>query len=378
MGAPIVFRPQYGPWDQLLPQMFMMKMKHNYDVKERELAIQQKDAALKEQRGYTEDRDKSKRQGQLAEKGFTPTAKGSEGSVDMPVAGGSYIPPSTNIYTDKNFPGMVFKKDAKGSITMHNLPSESEKSRTEEQLVRTTLSGTPEEKTLAKKELKILQDRKITIAQQGRMPLGSMATSTPGIIYDRLNKKFVKRDDKGKLNELSSKEVLDEALKYQQDRPTNDIKVMQQSVPSVLHLTAQIRKNIDAVKVGPLAGRWKGLSVDKIGLNDPAWRKLRSSLDLATTRLMKMHVGAQGSEFIMKHFDNLFQKGKTSPENLTAVIDTIEDYANSILSHKLGATPNLPTGEKNNTTKQRTISETRVSPDGRKIHKYSDGTIGYE
>jgi len=92
MPAPIVFRPQYGPWDQLLPQMFMMKMKHNYDVKERELAIQQNDAALKEQQGYTEGREKSKRQGQLAEKGFTPTAKGSEGSVDMPVAGGSYKP----------------------------------------------------------------------------------------------------------------------------------------------------------------------------------------------------------------------------------------------------------------------------------------------
>ena len=63
MPAPIVFRPKYGPWDTLLPQLFMQKIQHNYAVKEKELEIKQKDAALKEQREYkkTETLESEKR-----------------------------------------------------------------------------------------------------------------------------------------------------------------------------------------------------------------------------------------------------------------------------------------------------------------------------
>ena len=63
MGSPIVIPQRQSPWSQLLPQMFMMKMQHNYAVKEKELEIKQKDAALKEQREYkkTETLESEKR-----------------------------------------------------------------------------------------------------------------------------------------------------------------------------------------------------------------------------------------------------------------------------------------------------------------------------
>ena len=86
MGAPIIWRPQYGPYDSLLANMFMSKIQHKYNMEIEDVKIKRKAAELKETRTYNEGREKVKRQGTLAEKGFTPDPQG----VEMPVAGGKY------------------------------------------------------------------------------------------------------------------------------------------------------------------------------------------------------------------------------------------------------------------------------------------------
>ena len=88
MGAPIVVQPRQNPWNNLLPQLFMMKIKHNMDMDVAEAEIKLKSAQLKETRTYAEGQGKLKRQGELAEKGFTP----SENGINMPIAGGNYEP----------------------------------------------------------------------------------------------------------------------------------------------------------------------------------------------------------------------------------------------------------------------------------------------
>ena len=54
MGAPIVIPQRQSPWSQLLPQMFMMKVKHNMDLQTLDAETKLETAKLKEKREYQE------------------------------------------------------------------------------------------------------------------------------------------------------------------------------------------------------------------------------------------------------------------------------------------------------------------------------------
>jgi hypothetical protein len=161
---------------------------------------------------------------------------------------------------------------------------------------------------------------------------GSVPTSTPGIGYDRVNKKWFETDEDGNRRDLSSEQVRGKSLLYREQIPTNDIKVMQQSVPSVKQLSRQVIAAIDSSveSLGPMASRWRDAWSGKIGASDPEFRKLTTAVNLLQTRLMKMHVGARGGEYIMKHFQEIIDAGKDSPENLKAAIEEIIAYADEV------------------------------------------------
>lgn len=161
---------------------------------------------------------------------------------------------------------------------------------------------------------------------------GSVPTSTPGIGYDRVNKKWFETDEDGNRRDLSSEQVRGKSLLYREQIPTNDIKVMQQSVPSVKQLSRQVLAAIDSSveSLGPMASRWRDAWSGKIGASDPEFRKLTTAVNLLQTRLMKMHVGARGGEYIMKHFQEIIDAGKDSPENLKAAIEEIIAYADEV------------------------------------------------
>jgi hypothetical protein len=150
-------------------------------------------------------------------------------------------------------------------------------------------------------------------------------TTTPGITY---SPKRGWRDTEG--NQLNTADVQKASLAYKELIPTNDIKVMQQSVPSVLTLLQQARTDMKNVELGPAAGRWQEGWSGKIGAAAPSFRKLKTDIGLLQTRLMKMHVGARGSDTLLAHFQEMGNASKDAPENLQAFLDTVETYANEV------------------------------------------------
>ena len=108
MPAPIIFRPQYGPFDSMLAQMFLGKMQHNYAVKERELEIKQKDAALKEQRGHENTQKGLAVKQRLLDSGRKPIL-----GPRVPQEG-----ETTNVYTGNRFAPFKAQKVTIGGVDL--------------------------------------------------------------------------------------------------------------------------------------------------------------------------------------------------------------------------------------------------------------------
>jgi hypothetical protein len=117
-----------------------------------------------------------------------------------------------------------------------------------------------------------------------------------------------------------------------QDELTSSTKTMTEAAPRVLELADRVTKLIDEqVKtLGPAGSRWNEFMAGKVGAPNPEFTKLRTNVGLLTTLLMRMHVGARGGEYIMKHFQDLIDSGKQSPENLKAAIGEIRTYAQDV------------------------------------------------
>ena len=117
-----------------------------------------------------------------------------------------------------------------------------------------------------------------------------------------------------------------------QDELTSSTKTMTEAAPRVVDFVDKINKLIDENEsgLGPSASRWKEFKAGKIGLGDAAFTKLRTDVGLLTTLLMRMHVGARGGEYIMKHFQDLIDSSKQSPENLRAALGEIRSYAQDV------------------------------------------------
>lgn len=123
-------------------------------------------------------------------------------------------------------------------------------------------------------------------------------------------------------------------------------KTMIETAPKVKELVSKLTTQIDAAakdkgsdQLGPLAGRWNAFMTGKVGASNPAYNKIRTNAGLLSTLLMRMHVGARGSEKIMEKFDNLLGIGYQSPENLKAALGEIGSYADAVESEKAGISP---------------------------------------
>ena len=156
---------------------------------------------------------------------------------------------------------------------------------------------------------------------------GVVVTSTPGVYFDKKSRQYMMNTQTGPVA-LTSAQTKQLGLEYKEEAPTNDIKNMQQSVPGVLALIKQVRDNLDKVSSGPVASRYNEFMAGKIGAPNEDYTKLRTATNLLYTKLMKMHVGSRGSEYMMGHFKDLLDSGKQSPENLKAAMDEMETYAN--------------------------------------------------
>lgn len=157
-------------------------------------------------------------------------------------------------------------------------------------------------------------------------PKGFQPTSVPGISMNKDNGKFYDSSN----NQLSTKDVQDLGLTYNENKPTETTKTMQQMAPKVLDLISDARTLIPKVALGPAAGRYADIMTNKVGAPDADYKKLSTTIGLLETSLMRMHVGARGGVKLMDHFHAMMDVGRQSPENLQASLDAIEEYARSV------------------------------------------------
>jgi hypothetical protein len=108
---------------------------------------------------------------------------------------------------------------------------------------------------------------------------------------------------------------------------TSTTRTMLETAPSVKNLASRVRKDMERVETGPFSGRWQELWARKIGGDDPGFIKLRTDMDLLSTALQRMHVGARGGTAMFQHFQDLLGTGQQSPANMNAAIDAIVEYA---------------------------------------------------
>ena len=122
---------------------------------------------------------------------------------------------------------------------------------------------------------------------------------------------------------------------------TSTTRTMIETAPSVMGLVKRINRDMAKVAVGPFAGRWQELWARKIGADDPDFIKLRDEMDLLTTALQRMHVGARGGDRMFDHFRDLLGQGQQSAANMQAALGVIEEYAQDKMGEAAGAQQRL-------------------------------------
>jgi hypothetical protein len=125
----------------------------------------------------------------------------------------------------------------------------------------------------------------------------------------------------------------DERADKRANQLTSTTRSMIEAAPKVLQFINRIRPLIDKLEpsIGPIRGRFSEIMTGRYGGGNPEFAKLRTDVGLLQTLLMRMHVGARGGEYIMKHFQDLLDSGKQSPENLRAILGEVEAYANDLV-----------------------------------------------
>jgi len=114
---------------------------------------------------------------------------------------------------------------------------------------------------------------------------------------------------------------------------TSSTRTMIEAAPKVEDFVDKIQSQIDGLQndLGPAKGRWNEFWAGKVGTKNPKYTALRTDVGLLSTLLMRMHVGARGGEYIMKHFEDLINQGKQDPDNLRAALKEIKDYADNVI-----------------------------------------------
>lgn len=190
---------------------------------------------------------------------------------------------------------------------------------------------------MAAQQLKAEDDAMLTKrAIAARSVFQNVPNFGTGVTFNRMSGKYTMDTPQGKIS-LTSEQVKNLGLEAKEQATTSDIRTMQQSAPSVLGFVDKLQKDIaDADQgLGPLASRWREFKAGKIGLEDTAFTGIRTNMELLKTRLMKMHVGSRGSDYMMDHFTKLLDYSKQSPENLQKSLQEIKDYAGEVKQSRI-------------------------------------------
>lgn len=112
--------------------------------------------------------------------------------------------------------------------------------------------------------------------------------------------------------------------------PVQSIKQQAQQAQDMLTLFKSVEKEIQSAKgagkLGPLAGRLNEYMTGRVGADDPQFAKLRALGSLTASGMLKAHFGARGGQEMYKHFEDLFNTGRMTPDDLVGAMDGFKTF----------------------------------------------------
>ena len=136
-------------------------------------------------------------------------------------------------------------------------------------------------------------------------------------------------------------------LKLQQAGVTAQSRAMGEMASSVLEQIPTILGEVDQLqsKLGPGAGRWNELWVNRVGMNDPDFAQLDQDLDLFASALVRTHFGARGGQQYRAELRKRLGEAQ-SPDDLKARIASADRWLEGYAKMGKGQTgapgPTLP------------------------------------
>ena len=108
--------------------------------------------------------------------------------------------------------------------------------------------------------------------------------------------------------------------------PTAQMRNTAQRAELVHAMTPELLQNINAnaSQLGPVMGHWNEFMQGKVGTENPNFAQLRADLLLYSSSVALAHAQGRLPENLREEFDNMINAPKQSPQNLTAVINRID------------------------------------------------------
>lgn len=109
--------------------------------------------------------------------------------------------------------------------------------------------------------------------------------------------------------------------------PTSQMRNMGEMAETVVPMANNVRNEVQqlAQQVGPAAGRWNQLMVNKGGADFPEFAGLDTDLDLLASAIVRTHFGARGGQQYREELRRMFGEAQ-SPEDLISRIDHADSW----------------------------------------------------
>lgn len=129
---------------------------------------------------------------------------------------------------------------------------------------------------------------------------------------------------------LANKEIatIRASMANDPNKLTNTMKTMKQQAQATL---PQIDKALDETEkvaglLGPTEGRWNDFWQGKVGVSDPAYAHYKDEIGMVSTAVTLAHARGRMSNELFEHFQQMFDAGKQSPENMIQALNVAHEW----------------------------------------------------
>ncbi len=81
-----------------------------------------------------------------------------------------------------------------------------------------------------------------------------------------------------------------------------------------------------AGQLGPTQGRWNEFWQGQVGASDPAYAHYKDEIGMISTAVTLAHARGRMSNELFEHFQNMFDAGKQSPENMIQALNVAKEW----------------------------------------------------